>query len=177
MILPPSMWIETMWWGVVNWQQDTYTGDIWESGKREECHVCYSRCERGQGRGGRLGVWDNEGYTGELRMWIVVLCGVRWWWWKEKQKVGRGRWGMQTGVCHPAEWSPRPNPFFSLSPTPRKPTQGSCIWNFYACSMHVLFCTANLAKWLDQQGNGLVTDGYQHSEQVLRGQGLPPLST
>ena len=91
--------------------------------------------ERGRGRGGRLGVWDNEGYTGELRMWIVVLCGVRWWWWKGKQKVGREWWGLQTGVCHPAEWSPRPNPFFSLSPTPRKPTQGSCIWNFYACSV------------------------------------------
>ena len=24
--------------------------------------------ERGRGKGGRLGVWDNEGYTGELHM-------------------------------------------------------------------------------------------------------------
>ena len=122
MILPTSMWIETMWWGVVNWQQDTYTGDIWESGKREECHVCYSRCERG---GGRLGVGDNKGYTGELRMWIVVLCGVRWWWWCER---GNRRWvargqrvvGLQTGVCHPAEWSPRPNPLLLLESSPKK---------------------------------------------------------
>ena len=173
MILPPSMWIETMWWGVVNWQQDTYTGDIWESGKREECHVCYSRCEGG----GRLGVWDNEGYTGKLRMWIVVLCGVRWWWWKGKQKVGskgaEGWWGCRQGCVILLSDPPGP----TLSSPWVQPQESQPRALAFEISMHILFCTANLAKWLDQQGNGLVTDGYQHSEQVLRGQGLPPLST